>query len=166
MNQRKPQNRKFKQLGSFLKKPISEASSGRGFAQSRILTHWPDIAGGSLSKICRPVKISYAKTGLGATLVVLTNGANAPLIQMQIPELLKRINAVYGYRAIQNIRITQSSGYALAEETPEFQHKTPTKPLSKESEVKLEKLVKDVGDDNLRMALTRLGTSLNRRLKP
>ena len=162
MNQRKPQNRQFKHMGAFLKKSISEVSSGRGFAQSRLLTQWAEIAGSATAQISRPVKISYAKDGIGATLVLLTNGANAPLLQMQIPQIIERVNAVYGYRAIQKIRITQSSRYQLAETTTPFEHEVPTKALSKESKEAIETLVKDVGDDNLRQALNRLGQSVNR----
>ena len=163
MNKPKSQNRRFKHASAFLKKSIPEAASGRGFAQSRLLTQWPEIAGGKIAKIARPVKVSYAKNGLGATLVLLTNGANAPLLQMQIPEILRRVNAVYGYRAIQDIRITQSSRYGLAEDPVEFEHNSPTKPLSKESTEAIEALVKDVENDNLRAALNRLGQSVNRR---
>ena len=163
MSQKKQTYRKFTQVGTYLKKPITEGCSGRGFAQSRLLTQWSEIAGTAIAKIARPVKVSYPKSGLGATLTLLTNGANAPLVQMQIPEILRRVNAVYGYRAIQEVRITQSSRYGLADTQADFEHKTPTKALSKESQEALDTLVSDVKDDNLKTALTALGKSLKQK---
>ncbi|MEM7241444.1 MAG: DciA family protein [Pseudomonadota bacterium] len=163
MNQRKQTYRKFTHVGTYLKKPISEGCSGRGFAQSRLLTQWPEIAGAAIAKIARPVNVSYPKTGLGAVLTLLTNGANAPLLQMQIPEILRRVNAVYGYRAIHEVRITQSSRHGLAETPANFDHKSPTKALSKESQEALDTLVSDVKDDNLKSALTALGKSLKQK---
>jgi len=163
MSQKKQTYRKFAQVGALLKKPVSEGFSSRGFAQSKLLTKWPEIAGSAIASIARPVKVTYPKQGLGATLTLLTNGANAPIVQMQIPEILKRVNSVYGYRAIHDIRITQSSRYGLAESKSEFQHKPPTKALPKESQEALDALVRDVKDDSLKTALTALGKSLKQK---
>ena len=61
----------FKQASALLKRSVQDVSSRRGFAQSRILTHWEDIVGQDIARIATPVKVSYAKGGLGATLVLL-----------------------------------------------------------------------------------------------
>ena len=43
---------------------------------------------------------------MGATLTLLTTGANAPMLEMQKEKLRQKVNAVYGYNAISRVRIT------------------------------------------------------------
>jgi len=71
-------SRGFIQTGGLLKAKIRAATETRGFAETRLLTNWKDIAGPATASICRPVKVSYGKQGFGATLTLLTTGANAP----------------------------------------------------------------------------------------
>lgn len=107
--------RGFEAAGGLLRENIRKAGESRGFAVARLLTHWPEIAGPDLAPLCRPVKVSYAQQGLGATLTVAASGAAAPLVQMQLDRLRDKVNAIYGYAAIARIRLTQSAGPGLAE---------------------------------------------------
>ena len=84
-------SRGFMQTGGLLKTRIRSASESRGFAETRLLTHWEDIAGPATAQICRPVKVGYGKQGFGATLTLLTTGANAPIMQMQLPQILTKV---------------------------------------------------------------------------
>ncbi|MDB2524913.1 DUF721 domain-containing protein, partial [Amylibacter sp.] len=102
-------SRGFIQTGGLLKAKIRAATETRGFAETRLLTNWKDIAGPATASICRPVKVSYGKQGFGATLTLLTTGANAPVLQMQLPKILSKVNSIYGYNAISKIKITQTS---------------------------------------------------------
>ena len=61
----------FKQAASLITKRVKEASETRGFAQSRLLTHWEEVAGKDTAKIAQPVKVTYKKKGLGASLVLI-----------------------------------------------------------------------------------------------
>lgn len=101
--------RGFEPAAGLLREPIRKAGESRGFAASKVLTHWAQIAGPDLAALCRPVKVSHAEGGLGGTLTLLASGAAAPMVQMQLPALKERINAAYGYAAIARIRITQTS---------------------------------------------------------
>ena len=47
----------FKQAASLITKRVKEASETRGFAQSRLLTHWEEVAGKDTAKIAQPVKV-------------------------------------------------------------------------------------------------------------
>ena len=60
-------SRGFIQTGGLLKAKIRAATETRGFAETRLLTNWKDIAGPATASICRPVKVSYGKQGFGAT---------------------------------------------------------------------------------------------------
>ena len=156
----KRRSRGFLQTGGLLKSQIRQASETRGFAQARLLTHWSEIAGPNTAKLCRPVKVGYSKQGFGATLTVLASGANAPMLQMQIPDIIKRVNSVYGYNAISRIAITQTAATGFGESQSEFEHKKPTKRLSTEQQNNVELSVKDVSDSSLKDALAKLGENI------
>lgn len=102
-----PRKRRFEAAGALVGQTIRKAGETRGFAVARVLTDWADLAGPELARLCRPVRVSYAKKGFGATLVVEAPGAAAPLVQMRLDGLRARINAVYGYAAIARIQLQQ-----------------------------------------------------------
>jgi hypothetical protein len=156
----KRKSRGFLQTGGLLKSRIRSASETRGFAETRLLTNWVDIAGPAIAKLCRPVKVGYTKQGFGATLTVLTTGANAPLLQMQLPQIMTKVNAVYGYNAINRIKITQTAPTGFGEPDTAFDREKPTKPLSDVQRKGVELSVKDVSDSSLQDALTRLGENI------
>ena len=45
---------RFKRTATILQSRIREVSEGRGFAQSRVLTHWLEIVGAAIAEITRP----------------------------------------------------------------------------------------------------------------
>lgn len=107
--------RGFQQASTLLADRVQKAAEGRGFAVARLLTHWPEIAGDRLAAMTRPVRISHARGGFGATLTLLTSGPVAPLVEMQLPQLRERVNACYGYNAVQRIVLTQTAATGFAE---------------------------------------------------
>ncbi|WP_205962158.1 DciA family protein, partial [Paracoccus siganidrum] len=82
--------RGFEAAASLMSRRVQKAAEGRGFAVSRLLTHWPEIAGAQLAAMTRPVRISHSRGGFGATLTLLTTGPVAPMVEMQLPELPRR----------------------------------------------------------------------------
>lgn len=107
--------RGFEPAAGLLGSQIRKAGEKRGFAVNRVLTHWAEIAGPELAGQCRPVKVSYGRGGLGATLTLLTTGAAGPMLQMQLPALRERVNACYGYNAIARITLTQTAPTGFSE---------------------------------------------------
>lgn len=100
--------------GALLATRIRAAGESRGFAVTRLLTHWSEIAGEELARVAQPAEVSYGR-GLGATLTVLASGAHAPMVEMQKERLREKVNACYGYNAISRIRITQTARTGFAE---------------------------------------------------
>lgn len=117
--------RGFEAAAKLVAARVQTVSEGRGFAVTRLLTHWPEIAGAQLAAMTRPVKISHSRGGFGATLTVLTTGPVAPLVEMQLPQLRDRVNACYGYNAIQRILVTQTAAQGFAEGQARFDHSQP-----------------------------------------
>ncbi|UWR30311.1 DciA family protein [Sulfitobacter sp. W002] len=163
MPPRRTTTKGFKRTDSLLSQQIRKASETRGFAQSRLLTHWTEIVGEATAAISRPVEVSYGrKEGIGATLTLLTTGANAPMLEMQKEQLRARVNAVYGYNAIARVRITQTAATGFAEGQVAFDHKpkaekpSPTPALQR----KAAEAAQPVTDEGLREALARLGENI------
>jgi len=157
----KPRSRGFSRAAQLMQPRIRAVSEGRGFAVSRLLTHWTEVVGEATAKIATPVDVSYAKGGMGATLTLLTTGAQAPMLEMQKVQILEKVNACYGYRAIARIKITQTAPTGFAEGRAVF---TPAPKAARRADPKLAEtataLSDGVTDPGLRAALAALGTNV------
>lgn len=159
----KRKTRGFVRTGGILAKQIQKASEKRGFVETRLLTHWAEFVGEAVAKIAQPIKVSYAREGLGATLTILSTGANAPMLQMQLPTIIERVNACYGYSAISRIRITQTAPVGFGEDQKCFDHPEPAKTLSSQAVKDVDTTVENVSNDNLKDALARLGKNIKQK---
>lgn len=167
MPARQSSTRGFKRTATLVSTKIRKVAETRGFAVSRLLTHWDEVAGPAIAAIARPVEVSYGKGGLGATLTVLTTGPQAPMLEMEKHRLRDRVNAAYGYNAISRIRITQTAATGFAEAQAHFAG-APKKTVDSAPDPRIAAeaatLARPVGDDALRQALESLGQNvLNKR---
>lgn len=154
--------RGFETASKLMDTQIRKAGESRGFAVSRLLTHWEEIAGADIARISRPIKISYGKGGLGANLTLLTTGAAGPMLQMQLPALRDKVNACYGYNAIARITLTQTAASGFADGQAEFVHARPKseRPIAPEIRQDAAATAAGVQDDSLRTALERLACNV------
>ncbi|MDE0968768.1 MAG: DUF721 domain-containing protein [Octadecabacter sp.] len=163
MKQPRPHSttRGFSRANTLMQKRIREATETRGFAQSRVLTHWAEIVGEATAKIAHPVDVGYARGGMGATLTVLTSGAQAPMLEMQKEQIRTKVNACYGFNAIARIRITQTAATGFSEGRMAFDdgNVAPRGPKA-EAQSAAQDLAAPVKSDNLRAALEALGANV------
>ena len=154
----KPANRnsRFTKASGMLDRQIAHVVNKRGFSQARLVTHWHDIVGTEIATQAQPVAVKYAHNKIGATLSLLVNGANAPQIQMQTPQIIERVNAFYGFNAIQTIKLTQTSSARLTLPAAPMKQ-NPTKLLPDQKTKQIANMVQPVTDKGLRKALTTLG---------
>ena len=166
-NGSKRRTRGFERTSGLVQGQIRKASETRGFAESRLLTHWAEIVGESVSKMAIPVKISYSQGGFGATLTLLTTGSFAPMLQADLPKIKEKVNACYGYAAIARIRITQTAPTGFAEGQVAFQPAPKTKPPTPDPKTcaAAREVAANVTDDSLRQALEALGQNVLSRNK-
>ncbi|QPH55928.1 DUF721 domain-containing protein [Pontivivens ytuae] len=157
--QGKRTRRGFTHAGGLIAPQLRKASEKKGFAHSRLLTDWAEVVGEDIAALARPLNVSYARQGFGATLSVLVEGAAAPQVQMMIPTIIERVNACYGYSAISRVTLTQTAPTGFAEGRTPFQHKT-AKRLDDAELSALRSEVGEVGDEGLRAALLSLGTNV------
>ena len=75
MAQKKPETqprrrmRGFEAAAQLVAHRVKAVGEGRGFAATRLLTHWPEVVGPELAAHTRPVRISHGKS-MGATLTL------------------------------------------------------------------------------------------------
>lgn len=154
-------SRGFRAAASLLADRVQKAAEGRGFAVARLLTHWPEIAGAQLAAVTRPVRISHSRGGFGATLTLLTTGPMAPMVEMQLPQLRERVNACYGYNAVQRITLTQTAASGFSEGHATF---TQAPPAPKAPDPALVARAEDVAqqftDPTLAEAMARLAMNV------
>lgn len=159
--------RGFEPAFGLMKDAVRTAGESRGFAVTRLLTHWAEVAGEEMARKTRPVKIGYGKGGMGATLTLLVKASEAPMVQMALPVLKERVNAVYGYAAVNHIHLTQTAATGFAEGQAEFtpapkQPKAPDPALR----AKAQAVSGTVEDQDLRAALEQLAENILTRRRP
>ncbi len=153
--------RGFEHTGGVLSKAVRAVSSTRGFAESRLLTRWSEICGPDIARIAQPVKVTYTRGAMGATLIVTCDGARAAEVQMQSETIRTRVNACYGYNAISRVRISQTDSHGFAEAQDQYRTKDPA-PVAVPPEVRdrAQKDVSGIDDAGLRHALRALGENI------
>ena len=154
---------RFKRTSELLKRRINEASEGRGFSETRLLTHWSTFVGIGLSEKTYPVKISFASGGLGATLTILTTGPHALELEMLKHQIKDKVNAAYGYNAVARIKITQTAetGFEFAKVNGNTEEQDSNTNLTVvRNNVKASEQVEGVESKELREALAELELSL------
>lgn len=152
----------FARTSKLLQGRIRKASETRGFAVSKLLTHWAEVVGPDLAAITRPIEVGYQKKNLGATLTILTTGANAPMVEMQKVKIKEAVNACYGYGAVARIHITQTAATGFAEGRADF---APAPKAGRRAPPEVAKraaqeATKDIKSDDLRVALEALGANI------
>ena len=154
--------RGFKAASGLLAPQIRHVGEQRGFAMTKLLTHWAEIVGEDLAAITRPVKVGYGREGMGATLSVLVQGASAPLVEMQKEKLRAAVNAVYGYAAISRITLTQTAAFGFAEGQAHFAPAPPApKAPPQEILAQAEADAAPIQDAGLRRALETLAQNVH-----
>lgn len=161
--------RGFHAVSGLIERQVRKSGETRGFAVMKLLTQWESIVGPDTAKVAHPVKISYARDGFGATLTILSSGAQAPMLQAQLPAIQERVNACYGYQAISRIRITQTAPTGFHEGQRAFEHAPPKPKYVADPAIEAEsvELVKDIENNDLRTALAQLSENvLSQTTKP
>ena len=151
--------RGFEPAAHLLTQRIRTAGEARGFAVSRLLTGWDEIAG-DMAALTRPVKVHYGREGLGATLTLLVTSAYAPIAQMELPRLIERVNAAYGYAAITRITLTQTAANGFAEGQTPFSGPPKVPTPDPRLSVLAHDLAQPIQDQTLRQALEHLGQNI------
>ena len=163
--------RKFgaRAIGSYLAKALDPAARARGFATTALLSDWPAIVGRDLAQFTMPDRVVWPRRrdeaeaeptqrghrAAGAVLVLRIEGPRAIEVQHRSGQILDRVNAYFGYRAVTEMRFLQAPiAHAAKRERP---RKAPLIAYSLPKEAGIE-------DEDLARALSRLGAGVKTRV--
>ncbi len=154
--------RAARRVSTLVERDVKRMGERRGFSETRLLTHWAEIAGADVAAICRPVKVGFPRGGFGAVLTLLTTGARAPMLQMRLPALRERVNACYGYAAIARIDVTQTAPTGFADGRADFAPRARAAPPPPDPATldRARACADGVRDEGLRASLERLAANI------
>ncbi len=144
-------------VGGAVQKVAGPAYRTHGRPGHELQAAWADIVGETLAHMTRP---DHYQPGKGAAnngiLTIRVAGAFALDIQHLQPQIIERVNAHFGYRAIDRLKIVQGP---LPEATRPLNPQRK-KPISPAEQSALADQTKAVEDDRLRKALEALGRDI------
>jgi len=126
-----------------------------------LIKAWPTLVSEEFAKTTRPEKIDWPRRiheddpFEPATLVVACESASALFFQHELGPILERVNMFFGFQAIKRIRIVQKPVLQSPKET-----KKTAKTLSLEEQIKLQMLIENIDDPELRKTLEKLGAGI------
>lgn len=145
-------------LADLIGEALTPAAKKRGFASAAVLTHWDSIVDQKLVHSAVPERLIWPRKARddpdaagGATLVVAANAGAALILQHSAPILIERLNAFFGWRAVERVKIVQRPIPAPQAE------KKPLPKLTAEQEAALATQLSELPDSPLKTALARLG---------
>lgn len=145
----------FRAIGGLAQRLTSgiaaQRTKGRGASIARLRAEWTAIVGPELARVSRPeALLSSRGSRTGKALRLRVPGASAPEIQHKSGQLVDRVNAYFGHKMIDDIRLVQGAiaVQAAAPPIPAPDPKTVSLVAERAASVK---------DPELRAALTRLG---------
>jgi hypothetical protein len=158
-------------VGSFVPKLTRKAFEKYGFSAATLLTDWAAIVGQDLASYTSPDRLKWprgadaygevaegAEGRPGATLVLRVDGPRALEVEHRRRQLLERINAYFGYRAVADLRIIQAPIAPVAAVTKA--PATPAPPAPSQVAAGQAAALQEITDERLRDALSRLGASV------
>ena len=144
-------------VGAMASKVTKPILGKAGLAEGDIIEHWQEIVGPTLAASTSPERIRFPKgrREAGELTVRVSAGAFARTLQHETPRVLERVNAFFGYRAVERLKVVQGA-------IPH--HKRPAPPpepilTARDSEVLAEQLA-DITDPALRESFERLGRAV------
>ena len=155
----KTRTNKMKRLSTMIDPMIAPSAKARGFAIGRIVSHWHDIVG-DISSWCRPDAVSFPRDSrTGGTLRLQITSGRGPQAQAISDVIIDRVNANFGYRAISRISLVQTLSTPVQPASPKPR---PKLNQNQHNIWALDDKLKDVKSPELRAALRRLGSPVDR----
>jgi hypothetical protein len=148
-----------KQLRDVAGKIVGESFRRQGFASAELVTRWSDIAGAEIAAYSEPLRIQWQCSAGGedpepGTLILRVEGPAAIEIQHVANLICERVNQFLGWRAVGRLALRQAPlrrGERKAARTPD--------PIAA---ARIAESLSDIGDDELKGALARLGAAIKR----
>jgi hypothetical protein len=149
----------FRAIGGLAQRLTSGIAKGRGASIARLRAEWTAIVGPELARLTRPEALLSGRgaragaNGAGKALRLRVSGAAALEVQHMSGQLVERVNAYFGHKMIDDIRLVQ--GVIATRPAPK-----PIPAPDPETVTRVAERAASVKDPELRAALTRLGARI------
>ena len=144
--------RQAQPLSTLIGKITAASFEARGLAAAGIAAEWPAIVGEAVAACSWPDRLRR-----DGTLRVCVSGPVAVELQHLEPQILERIAAFYGYRAVTRIAYVNR---APSRETPPVTEARTPPGIDSESVARVETAAGSTRDGRLRAALASLGRAV------
>jgi hypothetical protein len=143
-----------------------------GFVQSSIVSRWREIVGPRYAAVSSPESIRFpvGKKSRGV-LTLVVEGAHAPMMQHVAPAIVERVNAFFGYPAVERVSFRQGivqAARAKARQAPPSLRPLAAGPSAGQAEdsaeipAELGDSLREIIDPELRACLESLARGLSR----
>ena len=144
---------KMRRLSTMIEPMVAPSANERGFAISRLISHWHDIVGDTAAW-CRPADIHFPRGSRNnGTLKLQITSGRGPQAQAMSAQIVDQVNAAFGYQAVGRITLVQN----LPPSTPKTPPKKPATISDAPDIWTLDEKLKHIKSPELRAALRRLG---------
>ena len=145
----------FRAIGGLAQKLTSGMAKGRGASLVRLKADWPAVVGPELARTTRPDALLAGRGArAGKALRLKVSGAAALEVQHRSGQIVERVNAYFGHKMIDDVRIVQ--GVISA---PPPAARTP-RPDPVVEQAMASRTAAAVEDPELRAVLARLGARI------
>jgi hypothetical protein len=155
----KPARQFAKPLRDIAGKIVGETLRRQGFASAELVTRWTEIVGVEIAAHSEPIRIQWTRPADGeerepGTLVLRVEGPAAIEIQHLANVVCERVNRFLGWRAVARLALRQA---------PLRRGEAKTRRGSDPAAAaRIAETLSDIGDDDLKAALARLGAAIKR----
>jgi len=149
-----------RQISEIANSLIDPVLAKRAGIDTLLLGMWDEVVGPDYVDCTRPESIKWPRRHgpddafVPGTLTVACEGARALFLAHETDQLIQRLNAVFGFPAVDRVKIVQKP-VAKQEKAPR-----PARDLAPEQRGRLDRLLENIEDDKLRRALDRLGKAV------
>lgn len=129
----------------------------RGFAEGSLISDWSSIVGEQVASRCVPKQLAFKRSSErreGTLTLRVESGFATELVYLE-EQLLERINAHFGYRAVAKLKLIQGPVIDPNKQKP----KRATN-LSPTDKTALDTKMAEIEDEDLRKALSDLGAAV------
>ena len=143
-------------LAADVSRIVKPALGKRGFSEGQLVAQWADIVGADLARRMMPEKLTFPQgERRDGTLRLRVAPGFALEAQHREPQILERLNAFFGYRALARLMLIQGPLPTEAAVPPRRR-----RDLAPNERAALAQRVAGIADNELRDALTRLGEAV------
>jgi hypothetical protein len=162
-----------KTVGSFVPRLTKPAFERYGFSAAALITDWATIVGADFARYTAPERLKWPKRvdwsgddaneaergRPGATLILAVAAGRALDVEYRAAQLVERINAYFGYRAVAAIRLLQVASIKPAATDAPVASPAATQPVASKPREELAQ----IAEPSLRAALERMAQGLTAR---